>query len=240
MTERLDARQEQPGNGFLEDARLVYGEEGAMVISDSIISGLEFASTMLPSDERPSIYLRLAVMRPPGKHDRGYAVHAWAIGSDDQIAIMINPEASVPDIARSLFYAVPHEFAHIAHYRMNPEFGKETPGSRRFKHFNNAIKEGIARTAEQPESLKAYRQVNEHYADKSEVTGTIKSLLDAGADKELDEYDVLYGIIDEFADVYAAGHYAVSCLALATGRNLPELMRIPSSEYVEFAQMNLI
>ena len=239
MTERFIVPEENGGNGFLEDACVVYGEEAAMVISDSIISGLGYAQAMLSLDNIDTLRLHLAVMRPPGKHDRDHPVHAWANGSENSIAFMINPDATTAEIAESLYRAVPHELGHIAHYRCNPKFGNESAEAKPYNHFSSAIQEGIARSAEVLENPDANILARGFYKYRLGIKEGVRLLLDPEATADFESYDVLYGNIKELDDVYAIGHYVVSSLALAEKRDFQALLRTPLMEYVEIAQAEL-
>jgi len=229
------------GNDFLEDARVVYGDEGALIIGDAIISGATYAQAVLPLTERYNTKLLLAVMNPPGDHDRGYPVHAWANGHKNQIALMFNPDASVADIAHDLYHAIPHEFAHLAHYQLNPDFGQATLESGRYTFFRAAIREGVARCAEflDLSSQDIQEQQSMYGKDLTNITNELEALLNASEGGSSKVWELLYGKIEGLVNPYRIGHYVVSRLAMYYDYDLKTLMSVPLEEYVNFAQAEL-
>lgn len=233
---------ETTGNDFLEDARVVYGDEEAFAIGAAIITRASYAQAVLPLIRRYDTQFSLGVMHPPGMHDRGHAVHAWASCSENQITLMLNPDAPVDRIVRDLHRAIPHEFGHLAHYQLNPSFDHVSHEPDHHAFFRTAVSEGIARSAEVLDfgDQHAQDQRQAYEKDLKSITKELTALLNASEHDSSQVWNYMYGKFKNLPRPYYIGHYVVSSLAAQRQYDLEGLMKASLEEYIDFTRAELL
>lgn len=214
----------------------MYGDEGARMVGTTIIDMAKMSEPLLPKPDLP-VYFKFGISLPPGKHNRNQAIHAWANGEENTILVLLNPNYSSKEVCHDLCYAIPHEYAHLAHHQDNPNFDSNTS----YELFAGAIAEGIANCAS---SIIRLGHPGDHMFENAQLCHSLHDELQVLLDTPsgvYDMYDFKYGNVPRLPRAYTVGQYVVwSYLTYNLEVGIANLLEMPLCDFVDFAKSELI